>query len=320
MLHIVNGDATVEKLGPAALPGEVLVWRDLLVEGPVDPALGVDAFAARRAPWLARRLGIAPDRYAEHARAQADGLAHAPAHDEITLWFEQDLFCVVNLGYLAAWLRRTRVGGRVSLVFPAEPLGTTDSAEFAALFSARRPFTGDAMAHAAAWWDAYASPDPRAFDAMATGPLPFLDVAARLHRTRFPSLRTGLGAVEAAALTVLEDAPRTVADVFRAASRDERMRGHGMGDVQFAGHLHALADGPVPLVTIEGAPGDADVHAQRVASTVAGRAVRDGARDRLDAQPLDWWLGGVHLDGREVAWRWDPGTARLVDTRERRLR
>jgi hypothetical protein len=96
------------------------------------------------------------------------------------------------------------------------------------------------------------------------------------------------------------------------------MRGHGMGDVQFAGHLHALADGPAPLVTIDGAPGDAGVHAQRVASTAAGRAVRDGGRDRLDAQPLDWWLGGVHLQGREVAWRWDPETARLVDTRERR--
>jgi hypothetical protein len=318
MLHIVNGDATVEKLGPAALPGEVLVWRDLLVEGPVDAALDVEAFAHRRAPWLARRLGIAADRYTEHARALAEGLAQAVAHDEIVLWFEQDLFCVANLGYLAAWLRRTAAGRRVSLVFPPDPLGTTDPAALAALFTARRPFTDGAMAHAAGWWEAYASPDPRALEAMAGGPLPFLDVAARLHRARFPSLRSGLGSVEAAALDALEAAPRTVAEVFRAAARDERMRGHGMGDVQFAGHLHALADGPAPLVTIDGAPGDADVHAQRVASTAAGRAVRDGGRDRLDAQPLDWWLGGVHLHGREVVWRWDPQAARLVDTRERR--
>jgi hypothetical protein len=284
----------------------------------VDAALGVEAFAARRAPWLARRLGIAADRYAEHARAQAEGLAQAPAHDEIVLWFEQDLFCVANLGYLAAWLRRTGAGRRVSLVFPAHPLGATDSATLAELFTTRRPFTADAMAHAAMWWEAYASPDPRALEATAAGPLPFLDLAARLHRSRFPSLRSGLGAVEAAALAALGETPRTVAEVFRAAAQDERMRGHGMGDLQFAGHLHALADGPVPLVTIDGAHGDADVHAQRVASTAAGRAVRDGARDRLDAQPLDWWLGGLHLDGRESAWRWDPETARLVDTRERR--
>jgi hypothetical protein len=102
MLHIVNGDATVAQLGVAALPGDVLVWRDILVEGPVDATLGLEALAARRAPWLARRLGIAPDHYAENARAQARGLAEAPAHDEIVLWFEQDLFCVAGRAVSAA--------------------------------------------------------------------------------------------------------------------------------------------------------------------------------------------------------------------------
>lgn len=319
MLHIVNGDATVARLGPASLPGEILVWRDVLVEGPVEGALAVDAFAARRAPWLARRLGIAEERYAETARAQADGLTRASAHDEIVLWFEQDLFCVANLAYLAAWLRRTRDAARVSLVFPDEPLGTTDSPALAALFAGRQPFTDDAIAHAAAWWEAYASPDPRTFEAKVHGPLPFLDVAAQLHRARFPATCTGLGVVETAVLAALDDTPRPFGDVFRAATRDERMRGHGMSDLQLAAYVEALADGPAPLVTIEAAP-DADVHASRIASTATGRSVRDGARDRLDAQALDWWLGGVHLEGREVAWRWDSATARLVDTRERRPR
>jgi hypothetical protein len=318
MLHIVNGDATRARLEPAALPGEVLVWRDILVEGPVDAALDVDALAARRAPWLARRLGVPADRYADNARAQTAALAHAERHDEIVLWFEQDLFCVANLAYLAAWLRRTRRSGGVTLIFPAEPLGETETARLTALFTDRRPFTAAAIAHAAAWWEAYASPDPRSFDALAPGPLPFLDAAARLHRARFPATRTGLGSVEAAALAVIEETPRPFSDVFRAASRDERMRGHGMGDVQLAGYLHALADGPTPLVTIGGGPGADDLHAQPVASTAAGRAVRDGARDRLETQALDWWLGGVHLEGRD-AWRWDAEAARLVEPGGRRF-
>ncbi len=49
-----------------------------------------------------------PESYAENARAEAEGLGHATSHDEIVLWFEQDLFCVANLGYLAAWLRRAQ--------------------------------------------------------------------------------------------------------------------------------------------------------------------------------------------------------------------
>jgi hypothetical protein len=302
MLHILNGDATAARLAPAALPGEVLVWRDILVEGPVARELGVDALAERRAPWLERHLGIAPGDYIANGRTQADGLARASTHDEIVLWFEQDLFCVANLGHLAAWLRRARPPARVSLVFPAEPLGTTESAALAALFAERRPFTDDAIAHAAAWWAAYTAPDPSAF-APREDALPFLDVAARLHLARFPAIGTGLGAVEAAALAALDKTPRPFADVFRAATRDERMRGHGMADLQFFAYLHALADGPAPLVTIE---------ARTAAITAAGRAVREGARDRLDAQALDWWLGGVHLEGRHAAWRWDPVEARVV--------
>jgi hypothetical protein len=44
--------------------------------------------------------------------------------------------------------------------------------------------------------------------------------------------------------------PRAFPDVFRTAARDERIRGHGMSDLQLAAHLNALADGPAPLVTI----------------------------------------------------------------------
>jgi hypothetical protein len=306
LLHIVNGDATAARLAPAALPGEVLVWRDILVEGPVEPGLAIDALAAMRAPWLSRRLRIDGKAYAANGRAEADGLARAIEHDEIVLWFEQDLFCVANLCHLAAWLGRGRAPARVSLLFPPEPLGTTATAALSALFTARRPFTAEAVTQAAAWWQAYAGQDPRALEAIGPGPLPFLDTAARLHLARFPSIATGLGAVEAAALHALDDSPRALADVFLASTRDARIRAHGMTDLQLAAHLHALADGPTPLVHVAG---------DAVAITADGRAVRDGAGDRLDAQPLDWWLGGVPLRGRRVAWRWDETRARVVTIR-----
>jgi len=56
MLHIVNGDATLTRLAPAALPGDVLVWRDILVEGPVEPAVEVDerTSAISRPGWCVR--------------------------------------------------------------------------------------------------------------------------------------------------------------------------------------------------------------------------------------------------------------------------
>ena len=304
MLHVVNGDETARRLAPVALAGELLVWRDILVEGPVAPGLEGDPLAVARAPWLARRLGIRAEEYLAGARAHMAGLARAAESDELVLWFEQDLFCVANLAYLAAWIVRTPPRGRVCLVFPAEPLGTADAATLLALFEGRRPLDGAAIAAAAEWWAGFTASDPRHF-APAGETLPFLGRARALHLARFPATGTGLGSVEAAALATLSETPRRFADVFRDTMADERMRGHGMGDVQLAAYLDALSTGPAPLVTITG-------DERRFALTATGRAVREGARDRLDAQTMDWWLGGVHLQGRHSAWRWHQRTGGLI--------
>ena len=312
MFHLVNGDATRARL-PASLPGTVAVWRDVLIEGPAAD-LDIATLAERRAPWLEQRLGIAAAEYVASGRAQVQALASAAEHDEIVLWFEQDLFCVANLAHLAAWLRRSRPSASVSLVFPKQALGTLHELELSALFDARRPLDGDAISDAAAWWQAYCSAVP--VDVPPTQDrLPFLGVAWRLHLTRFPSTTTGLGAVESAVVATLGTGPRRFTDVFRTISTDERMRPLGMSDLQLAAYVRALAvDGPTPLVRIDGADTvtSAAVQAWEISVTAEGRAVGAGLRDRLEVQPLDWWLGGVHLEGHRVSWRWDPAARELV--------
>ncbi|HYE94246.1 MAG TPA: hypothetical protein VEA38_24645, partial [Terriglobales bacterium] len=54
-----------------------------------------------------------------------------------------------------------------------------------------------------------------------------------------------------------------------------------------------------------------DCEAWQVALTAAGRAVQDGARDRLETQHVEWWLGGVAIDAA-TPWRWDAERERLV--------
>jgi hypothetical protein len=36
-----------------------------------------------------------------------------------------------------------------------------------------------------------------------------------------------------------------------------------------------------------------------------GWAVLVGEADQIELNGIDRWLGGVHLTGHEVAWRWD---------------
>jgi len=164
MLHVLNGDETRTVFERAGLPGEVMVWRDILVEGPVDA--GSDAVPAldARVAFLAERLAIDRDIYARGARAQAEALDAASSHDEVALWFEQDLFCAVNLWRLLDWFARRAPATRLSLVYPStddlKGLGAAQPPQLTALFAGRTPVSEATRALGARAWAAYASADP----------------------------------------------------------------------------------------------------------------------------------------------------------------
>jgi hypothetical protein len=305
VLHVLNGDATATVFDQAGISGERLVWRDIVVEGPV-PAVAHTPLAQRGA-YLAERLAIDADDYARAIEEQTARLATAPGHDEVVLWFEQDLFCAVTLWSLLDWLVRHAFSTRLSLVYPPcgdeiRGLGTMEPAQLAALFSARQPMTDAARVLGVEAWAAYASPEPperASFVGDATPALPFVDGAFRCHLGRFPSVGNGLNEVESVALEVLRRGPRRFDELFRAVSTHSHVRDHGMGDVQFTACVRRLT----PLVS---------TGSDMVEITPRGRAVAAGDEDWLSIQPIDRWLGGVHLRGDRPLWRWDGARERLV--------
>ncbi|HUF93288.1 MAG TPA: hypothetical protein VMR23_12980 [Candidatus Limnocylindria bacterium] len=135
MLHVLNGDATASVFGRAGIPGHMLVWRDILCEGPVVSVAG-----AERAADLARHLEI-------------------DAEDYLRAWRE-------GQAALAA-------AASVSLVFPSlddvRGLGAADPAQLSTLFEARRRLGADAIARGRAAWQAYTSATPAAPRPRAAG-------------------------------------------------------------------------------------------------------------------------------------------------------
>ena len=304
MLHVLNGDATLAIFDRTGLFGERLVWRDIVVEGPA-PAIAHTG-RAERAAYLAERLAIDAVDYTRGIEAQTAHLAAASEHDEVVLWFEQDLFCAVTLWSLLDWLSRHATGARLSLVYPAceetRGLSAMEPADLSALFAARQPVTEAVRALGVEAWAAYAGPDPTAAAAFLDRPtpaLPFVSSAFRCHLGRFPSLANGLNEVESAVLRVLARDGRASDDLFCEVSAHPDVRGHGMGDVQLAACLRHLP----PLVS-EG-PTELEI-------TPRGRAVLAGEEDWLDVRPIDVWLGGVHLRRGRPLWRWDGALGRLV--------
>jgi hypothetical protein len=287
MLHVLNGDVTATVFAAAGLPGDVLVWRDILVEGPLTAEWTEPTALAARATFLAERLAIDPELYLRVVREQEEGLAGALRHDEVVLWFEQDLFCAVNLWYLLAWFSRRPAAARLVLVYPP-----TDAVKGLG----RRA------------WGAYTDADPRGAAALADQDheaLPFVRQAFQHHCERFPSVATGLNEIETAPLETLERGTKTFGELFRSVTADPRTRQHGMGDVQLAAYVRGLT----PLVSIS----NADVTAAEIAVTALGREVLAGRRDWLSVRAIDVWLGGVHLEGHRPRWRWDGARRQLVE-------
>lgn len=312
MLHVLNGDATAAVFATAGLPGDTLVWRDILVEGPVGEG---GATAAARAAYLAGALGIDADAYVHGVESQTARLAAAPAAEEIVLWFEQDLFCAVTLWSLLDWFTRHRPATPLSLVYPpldeeVRGLGAMPATRLAALFADRQPVSEPTRTLGARAWSAYASPDPFASTTLVeheSAALPFVQGAFRCHLGRFPSVANGLSELETATLAALRHGPRRFGELFREVTALPHLRRHGMGDLQFAAGLRGLT----PLVSIAGGA----VLTAEIDLTAQGREVEAGEADWLALHPIDTWLGGVHLHRDGSRWRWDAARGRLVTAR-----
>ncbi|HEX8904293.1 MAG TPA: hypothetical protein VF771_05585 [Longimicrobiaceae bacterium] len=320
MLHVTNGDAAAAVIRAAGIPGEILPWRDVLHEGPVPAGLAPDELSAVRARFIAG-LGWNADEVARGFAERDRTLAGFRDHDETVLWFEHDLYDQLQLIQVLDLIGDDNLdGGRVALICGAEYLGNSAPARLAERFGQRGEVTEAETALASAAWAAFRSPDPTAIERLLdedTSALPFLAAALTRHLEQFPSVRNGLSRSEQQALEAIAAGAATVRDAY-FASHQQREDPIWLGDSTFADYLDGLAAGETPLVTLEGGAkpdGPETTLARRVALTDAGRAVLEGREDRVRLCGIDRWLGGVHLHGRETAWRWDTDAGQLVTSR-----
>jgi hypothetical protein len=315
VLHVLNGDAVLPAVQAARLPGDLAVWRDMLSEGPAPGALEGQEHWALRARVLAQVYGIPDREYLHSVQERWSVLDAMPDHDEVVLWFDDDLFCQVNLSFLLAgiapmWLEI----GRVSLVAARSHPRSGDAK---AAFAARQLLGSREVAAGTAFWEAYGSADPQGLGSLlATGlrSWPWLGRGLAGHLDRFPSPRDGLSAPERAALVALARGPKPFLDLFPIVSADPAVARMGLGDLQLAALLTDLAREPAPLLRIQGERGALVAGAWKAWTLRLTPECDRVLRGEVDAVPLrgiDRWLGGVHLQGR-ACWRWDPGARRLA--------
>ena len=325
MLHIHNGDSTAGTARKASIPGEHLAWREALVCGPAPGGLSENAFRYIRAAYLADAYGVDLAECEKELREQSHALARFSDHEEVVLWFEHDLFCQVQLIYLLDWLSRGELGKtKLSLIcigdFPGiedfRGLGQLNEAQLTSLFPERREVSKAQLDLGARAWTAYSSSNPMEIVDLISGDnaaLPFMNIALAKHLQRFPSVRNGLGRLENVGLELTVDGYHEFKSLFPALGKREPA--FGFGDAQVFLELKRLANATEPLVTMSNSANAMESGQGLNTSfqiTAQGRAVLRGEDDFVHTNGIDLWLGGVHLEGNEAAWRWDEVAQRLV--------
>lgn len=309
MLHVTNGDCTVEIMRRAHIAGDIISWGDVLHEGPV-PALPPAELRPLRAAHLETMGEGGAAEVEAGLRARDERLAAAvEAGEHVVLWFEHDLYDQLQLLQILAGLPDRPVGVELICVgsFPGRPdfagLGELEPDELRSLWSVRVPVTNDHVRAAHAGWDAFRGTDPTALARMAASPdarLPFLAAALQRLLEELPGVRDGLARTERGLLAAIAAGAGTREQAFTAAAAGEEAP--FLGDATAFERLDELAAGPQPLVTAGDEP----------ALTAAGADVLAGRADRVALIGFDRWLGGLHLRAEAGLWRWDAERSALA--------
>lgn len=317
MIHIHNGDVVAVLARRAEIPGEHVPFRESLVSGPLTPG---PHWIESRARFLAAAFGEDVLRTSNDLFVQEQALdAAAEKPEEIVLWFEHDLFCLVHLLCLLQ-----RFGERkLSLVWHPTPLGHLEERELALLFESRAAVTPAMLGAAREAWSAITHKQPTKLNRFLErdhADFPFLQRGLLLHASRFPSTSNGLGAIEQRALARIASGVSDFLTLFPLL--DDALDGpgeppprFGFGDSQVLHELRGLARRGVPLITLKESDEPAPPPKATFAITPAGENVLRGEVDDAKINDRDLWLGGVHVT-KENLWRFDAERQRIVQNHQ----
>ena len=94
ILHVLPGDAIVERFVTAAFDGEIAVCREALVDGDISGDTLPEFWENR-----AKSLGSDEADYHEKVVREFNKLTALQSGSEINLWFEYELFCQTNMWF-----------------------------------------------------------------------------------------------------------------------------------------------------------------------------------------------------------------------------
>jgi hypothetical protein len=99
--HILNGDHLAEQLKATKINQDFIICRECLIDGNIS-ADNLSEFWELRAKFISETFGA--DDYCQNVVQELDKIENLPEDSDVCLWFENDLFCQVNMWFVLSLL------------------------------------------------------------------------------------------------------------------------------------------------------------------------------------------------------------------------
>jgi hypothetical protein len=253
ILHILNGDAALHGFNQTGLDGDVMVWREVLSEGPLQENILSGSFWSARTKWITKTFNETPENY-QHKVIDELGKLNSD-YTEINLWFEFDLHCQVNLlGVLQMLSRKTDMSApAIYLICLADcvqfenvkGLGELNGEQFEELFDGREQLNEWEFELAAEAWQLYVNGDAAELEQWLNensfwGGVPLLKPALQAHLKRLQTNENGLGYIEQKLLDIYNSGIKSRPAIHTAFWETESI--YGMGDMEVNIYLDRLKE------------------------------------------------------------------------------
>ena len=234
--HTLNGDALKAQF-PSQIKGDIIIARECLVDGDVNGSTPEEIYATRAKFISGAYDGYTEQDYYKKTVPEFEKIRQIPKHSEINLWFEDDLFCQVNLWFVLYLLQDKFESSQVYLVRPTPAkefgFGGMNEAELIEAFEKRIRIEYAEYNELKKLWKYYQNSDFEGLMEIAEKykvQFPFLRPAVQAHIERFPE-DGSLGRPEQSLLSIMRELQTDqFAPVFREFCKRENI--YGFGDLQ----------------------------------------------------------------------------------------
>ncbi|MBC9796324.1 DUF1835 domain-containing protein [Sinomicrobium weinanense] len=247
-LHITNGDGFTSHLKELKLEGEIITWREMLCEGRTMTEVGSESFWKARFEFLNKNYKISKTNFIEATLKEYRRLCNQKSQEEIVLWFDEDLFCQINMIAVVSWLKKHRKGAQISLVCGKKKgnksfiLTNHTKQQLLKLYDSRTQLTQDDIEYADYIWQLYCSDTPlrlETFSKFNASQFPYLTDAIALHLHRFPTVKNGLNHLENSTLEIAAGRKIVSREKF-VETLIKNESNYGFGDLQYLRIINSI--------------------------------------------------------------------------------